>query len=192
MVTAVVTETEQRVSIPDFSLEGKTALVTGGSRGIGKAIALALASRGADVGLTCFTGCKFAEDVRTQIGDLGRRAEYFAHDVGDVGEVSKLAGEVGDGGGGVLLDETIPGLVDGGGADEARHGQDAAQEQCHTPGGPGHARCRSARKAFDTFVHEVSRVRSAAAQPGRRRAWVVHRRRTLSRIRAACVTRVRK
>jgi 3-oxoacyl-(acyl-carrier-protein) reductase len=87
--------------VPDFSLEGKTALVTGGSRGIGKAIALALASRGADVGITCFTGCKFAEDVRGQINDLGRRAEYFAHDVGDVSEVAKLASEVNDTLGGI-------------------------------------------------------------------------------------------
>jgi 3-oxoacyl-(acyl-carrier-protein) reductase len=94
MSTAVVAETEQRFAVPDFSLEGKTALVTGGSRGIGKAIALALAARGADVGVTCFTGCKFAEDVRSQIRDLGRRSEYFAHDVGDAAEVGKLAAEV--------------------------------------------------------------------------------------------------
>jgi 3-oxoacyl-(acyl-carrier-protein) reductase len=87
---------EQRYVVPDFSLAGKTALVTGGSRGIGKAVALALASRGANVGLTCFTGCKFAEDVRAQIRDLGRRAEYFAHDVGNAAEVEKLAAEVKD------------------------------------------------------------------------------------------------
>jgi 3-oxoacyl-(acyl-carrier-protein) reductase len=96
MSTAVISETEQRFAVPDFSLEGKTALVTGGSRGIGKAVALALAARGADVGVTCFTGCKFAEDVRSQIRDLGRKAEYFAHDVGDAAEVGKLAVEVKD------------------------------------------------------------------------------------------------
>ena len=85
---------EQRFAVPEFSLAGKTALVTGGSRGIGKAVALALAARGADVGITCFTGCKFAEDVRAQLRDLGRRAEYFAHDVGNPAEVAKLAAEV--------------------------------------------------------------------------------------------------
>ena len=96
-MSAVATlDVEQRIKVPDFRLEGKTALVTGGSRGIGKAVALALASSGADVGLTCFTGCKFADDVRGQIRDLGRRAEYFAHDVGDASEIAKLAGEVND------------------------------------------------------------------------------------------------
>ncbi len=94
MATVVVPEVEQRFAVPDFSLEGKTALVTGGSRGIGKAVALALAARGADVGITCLTGCKFADDVRSQIHDQGRRAEYFAHDVGDTTEVGLLAAEV--------------------------------------------------------------------------------------------------
>jgi 3-oxoacyl-[acyl-carrier protein] reductase len=96
MATAAAPEVEQRIAVPDYSLEGKTALVTGGSRGIGKAVALALAARGADVGVTCLTGCKFAEDVRAAIRDLGRRAEYFAHDVGDSAEVVRMAAEVND------------------------------------------------------------------------------------------------
>jgi 3-oxoacyl-(acyl-carrier-protein) reductase len=96
MATGVLTDIETRTAVPDFSLEGRTALVTGGSRGIGKAIALALAARGADVGVTCLTGCKFAEDVRAQIREYGRRAEYFAHDVGNAEEVGKLAAEVAD------------------------------------------------------------------------------------------------
>jgi 3-oxoacyl-(acyl-carrier-protein) reductase len=101
MATDVIAEVEPRFAAPDFSLEGKTALVTGGSRGIGKAVALALAARGADVGVTCFTGCKFAEDVRAHIRDLGRRAEFFAHDVGNPEEVAKMAAEVNDTLGGI-------------------------------------------------------------------------------------------
>jgi 3-oxoacyl-[acyl-carrier protein] reductase len=95
MATDALLEIEQKpLPMLENTLAGKTALVTGGSRGIGKAIALALAARGANVGLTCLTGCKFAEDVRAQIRDLGRKAEYFAHDVGDAGEVLTMANEV--------------------------------------------------------------------------------------------------
>jgi 3-oxoacyl-(acyl-carrier-protein) reductase len=96
MTTDATLEAEPRSAVPDFSLEGKTAIVTGGSRGIGKAVALAMAAQGADVAITCFTGCKFAEDVRAQIRDLGRRAEYFAHDVGNPQEVATLAAEIKD------------------------------------------------------------------------------------------------
>lgn len=101
MATDATEAVEPRLAVPDFSLEGKTAVVTGGSRGIGKAIALALASRGANVGLTCYTGCKFAEDVQNRIRDLGRQSEYFAHDVGNPDEVVKMAAEIGEKLGGV-------------------------------------------------------------------------------------------
>jgi 3-oxoacyl-(acyl-carrier-protein) reductase len=76
------------------SLEGKTAVVTGGSRGIGKAIALTLAARGANVAVTCYTGCKFADDVCSQIQAMGHKARSYAHDVGDPAEVEKMAAEV--------------------------------------------------------------------------------------------------
>jgi len=79
---------------PNTSLTGRTAIVTGGSRGIGKAIALRLAAAGADVALTCYTGCKFSEDVRQQIRDMNRRSEYYAHDVGDAAEIDRMAEEV--------------------------------------------------------------------------------------------------
>jgi NAD(P)-dependent dehydrogenase (short-subunit alcohol dehydrogenase family) len=72
------------------SLIGKTALVTGASRGIGQAIAFALAKAGANVAVSCNTAGKLAEEVRDEIRKLGRKAEAYAHDVADLAEVEKL------------------------------------------------------------------------------------------------------
>jgi 3-oxoacyl-(acyl-carrier-protein) reductase len=80
----------ERFELPCLALHGKKALVTGGSRGIGKAIALTLADLGADVALTYYTGCKFAEDVRGQIRDMGRQASCYAHDIGDPETIDEL------------------------------------------------------------------------------------------------------
>jgi 3-oxoacyl-[acyl-carrier protein] reductase/pteridine reductase len=63
------------------SLSGKCALVTGGSRRIGRAIALALAEAGADVAITYRTSCAEAAETYRAIGDLGRRALTVECDV---------------------------------------------------------------------------------------------------------------
>jgi 3-oxoacyl-[acyl-carrier protein] reductase len=57
-----------------FDLTGKTALVTGGSRGLGRAIALALAGQGADVAINYRGNADAAEEVATTIAGMGRRA----------------------------------------------------------------------------------------------------------------------
>ena len=56
-----------------FGLEGKRALVTGGSRGMGRAIALALADAGADVAVTSRNG-NDAEPVAVALRAKGRRS----------------------------------------------------------------------------------------------------------------------
>jgi len=61
-------------------LEGKVALVTGGSRGIGAAVCLALAEAGADVMLSYLKSRDDAEAVAARIGALGRRAVTFRAD----------------------------------------------------------------------------------------------------------------
>ncbi|MER8750769.1 SDR family oxidoreductase [Mesorhizobium sp. M1050] len=66
-----------------LNLTGKRALVTGGSRGIGAAIALALAENGADVALTYQRSNERANAVVTSIEQLGRRAAAIQADSAD-------------------------------------------------------------------------------------------------------------
>jgi 3-oxoacyl-[acyl-carrier protein] reductase len=74
-----------------FSLSGKNAVVTGSSRGIGKAIALGLAEAGADVIVTYREKRAEAEAVVAQIAALGRRAAAFPLDVTERTSVAALA-----------------------------------------------------------------------------------------------------
>jgi 3-oxoacyl-[acyl-carrier protein] reductase len=77
---------------PDFcSLAGKSALVTGASRGIGRAIALELASAGASVVVSYLTGAEEAEALATQIGGRAIQA-----DVSDAGSAQALVEQAGD------------------------------------------------------------------------------------------------
>nr|WP_159585683.1 3-oxoacyl-ACP reductase family protein [Chelativorans xinjiangense] len=69
-------------------LEGKAALVTGGSRGIGAAIARRLASDGADVAVTYARSSEKAEAVAAEIQALGRKGLAIAADNMDASAVS--------------------------------------------------------------------------------------------------------
>jgi 3-oxoacyl-[acyl-carrier protein] reductase len=64
-----------------IDLEGRTALITGGSRGIGRATALLLARAGADVALTYHSRAADAEAVAASIRAMGRRAHLSGGDL---------------------------------------------------------------------------------------------------------------
>lgn len=70
------------------ALNGKAALVTGGSRGIGAAIARRLAADGADVAVTYVNRPDAAEAVAAEIRALGRRAKALRADAGDPSAVA--------------------------------------------------------------------------------------------------------
>ncbi|MFI5874639.1 SDR family oxidoreductase [Streptomyces sp. NPDC051445] len=70
------------------TLNGKVALVTGGSRGIGAATALRLAEEGADVAVTYVNGEEAAGDVVRAVEALGRRAVALRADSADPDEAS--------------------------------------------------------------------------------------------------------
>lgn len=71
-------------------LSGKTALVTGGSRGIGRAIALELARQGADVVIDYFRNTKAAEQTVRDIQATGVRGFMHKANVGDEEKVAEL------------------------------------------------------------------------------------------------------
>ncbi|HXO72539.1 MAG TPA: SDR family NAD(P)-dependent oxidoreductase [Bradyrhizobium sp.] len=73
------------------TLTGKTALVTGASRGIGRAGALALAAAGAQVLVHYGRGAKEADGVVAEIGKAGGRADAIAMDLAAADSASRLA-----------------------------------------------------------------------------------------------------
>ena len=74
----------------DTRFEGKVALITGSGRGIGKAIALRLASEGADVIVNYFRNREPAEETAAEIAALGRRVHVVRADVGDPDDIQRL------------------------------------------------------------------------------------------------------
>jgi len=79
--------------LDNFKLDGKIALVTGASSGLGQAIAIALAEAGADVAAHCHTAGK-ADETCGEIQKLGRRSIPVTGDMADKSAPSRMMEEV--------------------------------------------------------------------------------------------------
>jgi NAD(P)-dependent dehydrogenase (short-subunit alcohol dehydrogenase family) len=77
------------MSIVRFSLDGRIALVTGGSKGIGRAVALAFAEHGADVAIAA-RGVAALERTRKEVEERGRRGLAVPTDLGNPDEIERL------------------------------------------------------------------------------------------------------
>ncbi|NLZ72732.1 MAG: 3-oxoacyl-[acyl-carrier-protein] reductase [Bacteroidales bacterium] len=71
-------------------LEGKTALITGAARGIGKAIALKFASEGANIAFTDLRIDESAKETEKEIADLGVRCKGYASNAADFNETEEV------------------------------------------------------------------------------------------------------
>lgn len=98
----------------DLQLEGKTAIVTGGSRGIGKAVARALALEGVDVAIAA-RGLEALEACAAELSaETGRRVVPVQVDTGDDESVREMVARVREGLGGVDILVNNAAVVGGG------------------------------------------------------------------------------
>ena len=77
-----------------FDLHGKTALVTGSSRGIGRAILLALAAHGAQVILHCRKPCDAGNEVMEKLAAMGAKYHVVYSDLSQIDGARSIADQV--------------------------------------------------------------------------------------------------
>jgi len=75
-------------------LTGKTALITGASRGIGKAIALKFAEEGADIAITNIADDEEFRNAIKEIGQYGTKTRGYVSNAADFADSQKVAGEI--------------------------------------------------------------------------------------------------
>lgn len=125
-----------------MELEGKVCLITGGTKGIGAAAALELASRGADVAINGRTADDDAAKVKAQIEGIGRRCAVIIADVSDAKEAARC------------VDAAATAL---GGIDVLIHGAGGP-----APGGLLEVSTEAWYSAFDIHIHAIFHLSRAA------------------------------
>jgi NAD(P)-dependent dehydrogenase (short-subunit alcohol dehydrogenase family) len=87
----------------DFGLKGKTALVTGAARGVGREIALSLAAEGTNIAVNYRNSGREADTLVSEIAAKGVKAKAFKADVADFAAVKAMVDEVAKNFGGVNI-----------------------------------------------------------------------------------------
>ncbi len=77
-----------------MSFKGRTAIISGGTRGIGRAISLELAGRGCNIAFNYAHSKDLAESLVSEISTMGSRALAFAVNVADYNAVADMVGKV--------------------------------------------------------------------------------------------------
>lgn len=77
------------MSLPNFSLEGKVGLVTGGSRGLGRAMALTFAEAGADIAISDIDPSELGRTTK-EVVSLGRRSLAIQADISKKADVDSM------------------------------------------------------------------------------------------------------
>ena len=75
-------------------LEGKTALITGAARGIGKALAIRFAREGANIAFTDLVIDETGEATKAEIAALGVKVEAYASNAADFEQTGKVVSEI--------------------------------------------------------------------------------------------------
>lgn len=152
-----------------MNLAGRTAIVTGGSRGIGRGIALALAGAGADVAINYRRDADAASTTAADIRALGRRAEIYAGDVSMDGDCAALAEQVARDFGGFDILINNAGIASTGRTVAETGAEELARLMAVHALGP-HAMCRWAlphlRKSARSDIIMISSVATDGHAPG--------------------------
>lgn len=86
--------TNEAMNIPTFRLDGQVVLVTGSSKGLGKAMAFALGDAGATVALNYWNGAEIAQETLAQFKAAGFKGELFRGNSIDEADVDRMCGEI--------------------------------------------------------------------------------------------------
>ena len=95
-------------------LKGKTALVTGAAKGIGKAAALRLAEMGANIAVNYNSSQKEADDTANHLKDFGVKSMSYQADVGNLDQVTKMVEDITDQLGQIDILVNNAGIIDDG------------------------------------------------------------------------------